>query len=95
MPNFENRIKHLQLNISSKSVKAGFDVYGDDIDFDIISKRIDKKSGRFIKNLISNVHNKFLRLRKKNSKIKLVDTDFIVDMVNVTEEKEQKSESVM
>lgn len=95
MPNFENRIKHLQLNISSKEVKAGFDVYCSDIDFDVISKRIDKKSGRFIKNLISNVHNKFLRLRKKNPKMKLVDTKFILDMVNVTEEKEQKSESVM
>ena len=95
MPNLENRIKHLKLNMNIKQEKASFDVYSDDIDFEKISEKIDWKSGRFIKNLISNVHNKFLRLRKKDSNIPLVDTKFIMDMVEVTQEQETKTSAVM
>lgn len=95
MPNLENRVKHLKLNIWIKAEKAWFEVYSEDIDYNRISEKIEWKSGRFIKNLISNVHNKFLRLKKHDENIKLVDTDFIISMIDVTKEQEAKSGAVM
>lgn len=89
LPTKEKRIEHLKLNINNIKKKSTKDIFDlKNIDFEKISNALDKKSGRFIKNLITNVAENFV-----NDIIEWIDrntisTQDIIDSIKITKDEE-------
>lgn len=89
LPSKEKRIEHLKLNINNIKKKSTKDIFDlENIDFEKISNALDKKSGRFIKNLITNVAENFV-----NDIIEWIDrstisTQDIIDSIKITKDEE-------
>jgi len=97
LPNKEAREKILDLHIRKKmkGLKSTINIYEKaDIDLELLAKKLEWKSGRFIKNLVKNFHNKALRAFKKDSNF-VITNDFILDSVKYTEDKTETIEKVM
>jgi len=92
LPSLENRIKILDLHIRKKMKWIQVPMYElADLDLEYIAKQLDKKSGRFIKNLIWNAHNRWLRMYLQDKKF-VMTNDLILSFKNITEKQEKERE---
>jgi len=65
-----------------------------DLDLELIAKKIGKKSGRFIRNLINYSHNFGLDLLVEDNKF-TITTETILDAIPIIEKKEEEEGKVM
>lgn len=96
LPTKSQRVEHLKLNIDYIKRKSKKEIFAWDIDLEKIASKIDKKSGRFIKNLIINAADDFAN-KALDSDISLISTDDIISAIKYTDEqeKEETKEKVM
>lgn len=95
LPSEENRVKILDLHIEKKMKWMEIPMYEhSDLDLELIAKKMGKKSGRFINNLISYAHNAWLRKLVKDNKF-TITTEMIVDAIPIIEKKEEEEGKVM
>lgn len=65
-----------------------------DLDLEFLSKKLKWKSGRFVKNLISNAHNRAIRLYIKNNDF-VMTNDLILSFIDTIENQEEKIDKKM
>jgi SpoVK/Ycf46/Vps4 family AAA+-type ATPase len=69
-----------------------------DIDLEKIAEELEWKSGRYIKNLVRNVHNKALKFYKKASKKSeefIVTNELFFDSVKYTDDTQETLDKIM
>jgi hypothetical protein len=64
------------------------------IDLENISKKLNWRSWRFIRNLVKNFHNKALRRFKKDNNF-VITNEFILDSIKFTEDKWENIEKTV
>lgn len=92
LPTKENLKKILELNIS----KYNNELFSPDINLDKITAKLNKKSWWFVKNLMYNSVLWYLYNKKNvNSDLPPIWEDYIISMINFTEEKEAENNKKM
>lgn len=92
LPTKENLKKILELNIS----KYNNELFLPNLNLDKITAKLDKKSGRFVKNLMYNSVLSYLYNKKNiNPDLPPIWEDYIISMINFTEEKEAENNKKM
>jgi len=97
LPSKEAREKILDLHIRKKMnwLKETISIYETaDLDLSFIAEKLEWKSGRFIKNLVKNFHNKALREYKKDKNF-VITNEFILEAVKFTEDKEESINKIV
>ncbi len=94
LPNRNNIKKHLILHIEEEEKKSWKQVFDTNLDYSTLIEKIEWKSGRFINTLIKNSKRKYFKLKRTDETIELINTDFILAMIENTEW-ENKKDKVM
>jgi predicted DNA-binding protein YlxM (UPF0122 family) len=69
-----------------------------DIDLEEIAEKLEWKSGRYIKNLVRNVHNKALKLYKKASKKSekfIITNELFYNSIKYTDDTQETLDKIM
>lgn len=93
LPKFEQRITHFKMHINNRTEKSNKALFWE-IDYDLLAKKTDGKSWRFIKQLINNVILNFAHSKIKNDKHPLITTEDIINGITLIEKEEKQKNSI-
>ena len=95
LPNFKNRVKHFKLNIDIEEKKSWEQVFSNDLDFDLLAKKTDNKSGAFIATLMKNAKRDYFDKMSDWLDVKFLTTKQILKNIKYLEIQEENRDKVM
>lgn len=91
LPSLTQRVEHLKLNIKNIEHKSSKTYFDESIDFNLIAKKLNDKSWRFIKNLVYNTAESFVNDILEWEVREKITTQDIIDAIKYTKENEEEN----